>query len=688
MLSVYDYVVIAFYFVFVMSLGFVFKRFNKGTKDYFAGGQRMCWWLLGGSLFISNFSCWTFTGAAGVAHKYGILIMYVYVMDVIGYIIGYVFFATRLRQMRLITAIDGVRRRFGKANEQFFNWMNILSAPLSGGVWLFGLAVILTSVFINNTDLDSQPSPEKISAIFSFVDKQDFSTLPEDAEFGKDLIILKELKEEFQKHKQLNNKQWVSLLKTILVMRKTVPGLEADAQTGGYASSLNEMAQRQQELSSRRNWIIVLTGLTVLVMAMLGGNWAVAASDFIQLLLLLTITVTTAILTLLKVGGPEAFYAQLPDNFFQIFYPLGSIKYDWLFLVSMIIGSILLRNNIITAGKYIAAKDSDHARKSTLIPLIGYALFPLLWFIPVWAAPTLAPNLMNDYRGVLNHPEEMSYIVIALQVLPQGLLGLLVVGLFAATMSSMDSSFNKNAGFIVCNFYRDILRPQASDRELYIAGQIATALSGAGVIGIAWILANIGNISIFDSYLYFGAFFGSGAAVAFLLGMFVRRTPAWAAWGTALFSMIVSFLLFAVLRWDSTAELVRPILSGTFLAGVYEYILENPFFMTNMIVTPLCIGVFFFSKCFFNPNRNKKYIEEVDKLFADMNTPVDFNKEIGIENDNSNEQAKTLGILSIIYGAFILLLVLVPNPLEGRLAILGCSMVMLGVGAFLCFKRK
>ena len=41
MLSVYDYVVIAFYFVFVMSLGFVFKRFNKVTKDYFAGGQRM-----------------------------------------------------------------------------------------------------------------------------------------------------------------------------------------------------------------------------------------------------------------------------------------------------------------------------------------------------------------------------------------------------------------------------------------------------------------------------------------------------------------------------------------------------------------------------------------------------------------------------------------------------------------------
>ena len=103
MLTIYDYIVIGFYFLFVMSLGFVFKRFNKGSKDYFAGGQRMCWWLLGGSLFISNFSCWTFTGAAGMAYRFGILIMYVYVLDVVGYIIGYTLFATRLRQMRRLS---------------------------------------------------------------------------------------------------------------------------------------------------------------------------------------------------------------------------------------------------------------------------------------------------------------------------------------------------------------------------------------------------------------------------------------------------------------------------------------------------------------------------------------------------------------------------------------------------------
>lgn len=690
MLSVYDYIVIGFYFVFVMSLGFVFKKFNKGSKDYFAGGQRMCWWLLGGSLFISNFSCWTFTGAAGIAHKYGILIMYVYLMDVLGYIIGYLFFATRLRQMRLITAIDGVRRRFGKVSEQFFNWLGIIGAPMWGGVWLFGLAMILTSVFVNNNDLESKPNNIKVFAIVSYIDSQKTTENVEKnkAKVGGDLNTFETIKKEFEAKQAISQRQWISLLKTTLVLSKYMPALQSNAKTNGYASNLTEITEKQNNLSLKRNWIIIITGITVLVMAMLGGNWAVAASDFIQLLLLLSITVVTAFLAISEVGGVGAFYEQLPKDFFTILYPLGSIKYDWLFLISMIAGSILLRNNIMTAAKYISAKDSKHAKRSALVPLIGYAVLPLLWFIPVWAAPTIVPNLMTDFKGVVNNPEEMSYIVIAMKILPQGLLGLLVVGLFAATMSSMDTAFNKNAGYIVCNFYRDILRPKASDKELYLAGMVATAVSGACVIAVAWVLANLGTISVFDSYLYFSAFIGPGGAIAFLLGMFVKKTPPWAAWVTALFSIVVSFVLFAVLRWDSTAQVLRPLLAGTFLANIYEYILSNPFFMTNMIVIPLCVGVFFLSKSFYNPQKNQKYEKQVGELFMDMKTPVDFGKELGVENDNSKQQAKTLGILSLVYGAFIMLMIFIPNPLSGRIAIFGCSFIMLLVGGLLVFSSR
>ena len=136
------------------------------------------------------------------------------------------------------------------------------------------------------------------------------------------------------------------------------------------------------------------------------------------------------------------------------------------------------------------------------------------------------------------------------------------------------------------------------------------------------------------------------------------------------------------------AEFLRPVIKGTFIAPVYEYILTNPFFMTNMITTPLCVAYFFFVRRFYKPAKYPEYVKSVDELFVDMKTPVDFNKELGAENDNSSQQAKTLGTLAVIYGVFIFLLIFVPNPLAGRLAIFGCSSVMLAVGGLLLYKGR
>lgn len=576
MLTRYDYIVLAFYFLFILSLGYVFRHLAKGSKDYFAGGQRMCWWMLGGSLFISNFSCWTFTGASGVAQKYGVLIFYVYLMDVLGYIIAYLFFCTRLRRMRLITAVDGIRRRFGPFNEQFFNWYGIISAPLTGAVWLVGLSVILATVF----DMDKVP-------------------------------------------------------------------------------------------------VIVGTGTVVLIMAMSGGNWAVVASDFIQLLLLMTVSVATAVLTVIKIGGVGALMHQIPAEHWQIFFPLGSIKYDWLFLAATVIGGVLLRNNMMTASKYIAAKDDGHARKAALIPLIGYLVMPIFWFIPPMASHTLVPDLLEKYQS-FSHPEEAAYIATAIEVLPRGLLGLLVVGLFAATMSSLDTAYNKNAGFIVCNFYRDVLRPDATDKQLAWAGKIATVICGIAVIASALLIVRFESISIFDWYLYFAAFFGTGASIAFLLGMFVRNTPPWAAWSTSLLCMVLSVLLFGVLRHEAVIAQLMPMCGDGLLRDVYAYIIKSPFFMTYLVVCPVGMGFFMWTRRFYNPAKYPAYVQHVDHLFDDMQKPVNFEAEVG--DDNSAQQAKLLGWMAMSYGIFLALMMLIPNPMSGRLAIGGCGACMMLIG--------
>lgn len=64
----YDFIVIGLYFILILAIGVVFSKMaSKSTSDYFRGGGRMLWWMVGSTAFMAQFSAVTFTGAAGKA---------------------------------------------------------------------------------------------------------------------------------------------------------------------------------------------------------------------------------------------------------------------------------------------------------------------------------------------------------------------------------------------------------------------------------------------------------------------------------------------------------------------------------------------------------------------------------------------------------------------------------------------
>lgn len=73
MLSIFDYIVIVAYFLLMIVIGLVFKKFNKNTSDYFRSGGSMLWQLVGATTFMSFISAVTYTGAAGKAYTAGTL---------------------------------------------------------------------------------------------------------------------------------------------------------------------------------------------------------------------------------------------------------------------------------------------------------------------------------------------------------------------------------------------------------------------------------------------------------------------------------------------------------------------------------------------------------------------------------------------------------------------------------------
>ena len=68
-----------------------FRNFSKDTSDYFKGGGKMLWWMVGATAFMTQFSAWTFTGAAGQAFRNGLSPVVLFLGNALGYFFNYLF---------------------------------------------------------------------------------------------------------------------------------------------------------------------------------------------------------------------------------------------------------------------------------------------------------------------------------------------------------------------------------------------------------------------------------------------------------------------------------------------------------------------------------------------------------------------------------------------------------------------
>lgn len=576
MLSTYDFLVIGFYFVFMAMVGIVCRKFIGNTSDYFRGGGKMLWWMAGCSAFVAQFSAWTFTGAAGKAYQDGPVILVLYLANALGFLCNFLFFAPRFRQMRVVTAIQAVKARFGNGSEQFFTWVQVPIGVLYAGIWLSGL-----SIFIS-------------------------------AAFGWDL-----------------------------------------------AST------------------IIVTGAVVLVMAVVGGSWAVAAGDFIQTLLLMPITLVTALLAIAQVGGWSSFLNKLPRH--HLHWSEGArVEILYLWIIAILIKQFISTNNMLEASRYLNAKDGTHARKAALLASILFVVGPVFWFIPPIAARIVHPDLHTVFPNLKN-PAEGAFVVAGLDNMPSGMLGLLISGIFGATMSHMDIGLNKNAGFFVKNFYQVLIRPRAHEKEMLLVSKLATFLLGILVIFAALTFSK-GKTGLFNLMLQFGGLIALPSCIPLIWGMLIKRAPAWAGWTTVLIGFATSF---AGKRFLTPAWL-QGFMGWTEPLSQREA--DDWVLLLSVLLNTVVCSAWFLGACLLARWRSAEEKERVEAFFTQMRTPVDFHKEEG--EDNDAQQCRTLGLMSLIYGAFISVLVLIPNSLLGRLGMFACSGTMLGVGALLYWNSR
>ncbi|CDU08432.1 Putative sodium/glucose cotransporter [Vibrio coralliirubri] len=568
--------IVGIYFLFLIAIGWMFRTFTSTTSDYFRGGGNMLWWMVGATAFMTQFSAWTFTGAAGKAYADGMAVAVIFLANAFGYLMNYLYFAPKFRQLRVVTPIDAIRMRFGSFNEQVFTWSGMPNSIVSAGIWLNGLAIIASGIF------------------------------------GFDMTTT-----------------------------------------------------------------IVLTGLVVLVMSVTGGSWAVIASDFMQMVIIMAVTVTCAAVAIVQGGGVTEIVKDFPVAEGASFVSGNNLNYVsifgiWAFFIFF--KQFSITNNMLNSYRYLAAKDSKNAKKAALLACILMTIGPIIWFMPPWFVAGQGVDLAAHYPDAGSKAGDFAYLYFVEQYMPAGMVGLLIAAMFAATMSSMDSGLNRNSGIFVINFYQPILRPNATEKELMIVSKLMSTFFGLAIILIALFINSLKGLSLFDTMMYVGALIGFPMTIPAFCGFFLKKTPDWAGWGTLVVGAIVSYIVGFVI----TAEMLQNWFNLEPLTGrEWSDLKVAVGLIAHLTFTA---GFFILSTLFYKPLEASRQ-KDVDTFFNNLATPLV--SESTAQKKLDNKQRHMLGSLIAVSGVAVMAMFALPNPFWGRMMFVLCGGIVFIVGLLL-----
>lgn len=430
---------------------------------------------------------------------------------------------------------------------------------------------------------------------------------------------------------------------------------------------------------------LVFLGVIVTAVSLLGGSFGVAASDFVQMLVVVAVAVIISVLALAQpaVGGLGGLVERVPARHFD-WSEFARPSFVVMWFLALSFNNLLAQNSIDASAKYLMLSSDRDARKMLMIPLLGALFGPIIWFIPAMSAAVTHPDLAAQFPN-LPFPQEAAFLATSQAVLPQGMLGLLICGIFAATLTTMDASLNQSAGIFVRNFYLPVLNPRASEKRLLVMSKLATGVMGLLTIAlalvVAWLRATGRAGGLFDLITQTAISIMLPMAIPLFLGLFYRRTPGWSTWSTALLGLAAS--------WAVKFRLTPEHLAGIpGLGGPYTGEERTSFyiFATVLAVSVVCIGWFFFTSLFYE-RAAPAFREEVDAFFERVGTPV--GRLAGEAPRENRPLLLAIGRLSVIYGGFIALFALIPNPPGGRLCYLlgGGVIALVGVLLARCYGR-
>lgn len=228
---------------------------------------------------------------------------------------------------------------------------------------------------------------------------------------------------------------------------------------------------------------IVGLGVLITIYTAVGGLWAVIVTDVLQFIVLTAAVLIVVPLALESVNGFTNFVHMAPEGFFD----LVDEDYSWTFMIAMVFYHIVfIGGNWAYVQRYTSVKSPEQAKK------VGW-LFSGLYFISpiIWMLPPMIYRVVNpDLEGLA---DEGAYLMICKEVLPTGLLGLMLGGMIFATSSSVNTTLNISAGVFTNDIFKRLYKNTSEKLTMRVARATTISL-GILTIIIALFIPKMGGI--------------------------------------------------------------------------------------------------------------------------------------------------------------------------------------------------
>lgn len=287
---------------------------------------------------------------------------------------------------------------------------------------------------------------------------------------------------------------------------------------------------------------ILTMGILSIIYTVLGGIEAVIWTDVIQVIVLLGGALLALVLLFLDLGYDEISTCVTDYEKMKIFDLSFDLSNPTLWVV--VIGG--LATNVVQYGsdqtviqRYLTTKDESSAASGILT---GAWLTVPATFIFFTVGTLLFVFYKNNPASLQPALEKTDaifpwYIV---NNLPDGVSGLLIAAIFAASMSSLDSSMNSVSSVITTDFYRRLLPSRTEANYLRLARWI-TLIIGAFGTGVALLMASAGIASLWDQFNLIIGLFAGGLGGVFVLGIFFKKSNSMGAIAGLLVSGAIQF---------------------------------------------------------------------------------------------------------------------------------------------------